>query len=59
MSGLYLDTAHGSRGLSSAPLAAELLASQICGEPPPLDRQLCRALAPALFLIRELARGRI
>ena len=59
MSGLYLDTAHGSRGLSSAPLAAELLASQICGEPPPLDRQLCRALAPARFLIRELARGRI
>ncbi|MCB1676791.1 MAG: FAD-dependent 5-carboxymethylaminomethyl-2-thiouridine(34) oxidoreductase MnmC, partial [Halioglobus sp.] len=59
MSGLYLDTAHGSRGLTSAPLAAELLASQICGEPPPLDRQLCRALAPARFLIRDLGRGRI
>jgi tRNA 5-methylaminomethyl-2-thiouridine biosynthesis bifunctional protein len=59
MPGLYLNTAHGSRGLTSAPLAAELLASQICGEPPPLSRELCRALAPARFLIRDLSRNRI
>ena len=49
--GLYLSTAHGSRGLSSTPLAAELLASMICNEPPPLSRELCRALSPARFIV--------
>ncbi|MFT6286938.1 MAG: tRNA 5-methylaminomethyl-2-thiouridine biosynthesis bifunctional protein [Alcanivorax sp.] len=57
VSGLYLNTAHGSRGLSSTPLAAELLASQICGEPSPLQRSQERALAPARFLIRDLIRS--
>ncbi len=56
--GLYLSTGHGSRGLSSTPLAAELLASRICHEPPPLARELTRALAPARFLIRDLGRNR-
>lgn len=57
--GLYLNTGHGSRGLTSTPIAAEMLASQLCGEPPPLDRELCRALAPARFLLRDLSRNRI
>lgn len=55
--GLYLSTGHGSRGLSSAPLAAELIASQACDEPPPLPRPLARALAPARFILRELIRA--
>ena len=59
MPGLYLSSGHGSRGLTSTPLAAELLASQICGDPPPLSRELQRALAPARFLLRDLARNRI
>ncbi|MHA7815476.1 MAG: bifunctional tRNA (5-methylaminomethyl-2-thiouridine)(34)-methyltransferase MnmD/FAD-dependent 5-carboxymethylaminomethyl-2-thiouridine(34) oxidoreductase MnmC [Pseudohaliea sp.] len=54
--GLYLSTGHGSRGLCSAPLAAELIASQACGEPPPLPRSLARALAPARFILRALVR---
>jgi tRNA 5-methylaminomethyl-2-thiouridine biosynthesis bifunctional protein len=58
MPGLYLNTGHGSRGLTSTPLAAELLASLICGEPLPLSRELYRAVAPARFLIRELSRKR-
>jgi tRNA 5-methylaminomethyl-2-thiouridine biosynthesis bifunctional protein len=57
--GLFLSTGHGSRGLTSTPLAAELLASQICREPPPLSRDLIRALAPARFIIRDLSRNRI
>jgi tRNA 5-methylaminomethyl-2-thiouridine biosynthesis bifunctional protein len=57
--GLYLNTAHGSRGLTSTPLAAELLASMICGEAQPLSRELSRALAPARFIIRDLIRNRI
>lgn len=57
--GLFLSTAHGSRGLTSTPLLAEMLASQVCGEPPPLSRELARALAPARFIIRDLVRNRI
>lgn len=57
--GLYVNTAHGSRGLSSAPLVAEWLASDICCEPRPLSRELSRALSPARFLIRDLSRNRI
>ena len=57
--GLYVNTAHGSRGLSSTPLCAQLLASDICGEAPPLSSELIRALSPARFLVRDLARNRI
>ena len=57
--GLYLNTGHGSRGLTSTPLAAELLASQLCAEPLPLEPELARALAPARFIIRDLGRNRI
>jgi tRNA 5-methylaminomethyl-2-thiouridine biosynthesis bifunctional protein len=56
--GLYLNTAHGSRGLSSTPLVAEVLASMVCGEPLPVSRELERALAPARFLVRDLGRNR-
>ncbi len=59
MPGLFINTAHGSRGLSSAPLCAQLLASQICNEPPPLSSELSKALSPARFLIRDLARNRV
>ena len=57
--GLYLSTAHGSRGLTSTPLAAELLAAQISDQPWPLDSQLCRALSPVRFIVRDLIRNRI
>lgn len=52
--GLYLNIAHGSRGLTTAPLCAELLAAQICGEALPLPSTLAEALSPARFLVREL-----
>ena len=51
--GLYISTAHGSRGLTYSPLSAEILASVITGEPPPVSRRLMRAISPARFLIRE------
>ena len=57
--GLYLNAAHGSRGLTSTPIAAELLASMICQEPLPFSRTLSRALSPARFIIRDLSRNRI
>ncbi|MGD2008421.1 MAG: bifunctional tRNA (5-methylaminomethyl-2-thiouridine)(34)-methyltransferase MnmD/FAD-dependent 5-carboxymethylaminomethyl-2-thiouridine(34) oxidoreductase MnmC [Cellvibrionales bacterium] len=55
--GLYVMAGLGSRGLSAAPLAAELLASEILGEPSPVARYLHQALIPARFLKRALVRG--
>jgi tRNA 5-methylaminomethyl-2-thiouridine biosynthesis bifunctional protein len=40
----------GSRGLVYAPLCAELLASEIEGEPLPLERELAAGLTPAARL---------
>lgn len=57
--GLYINVAHGSRGLTSTPLCAELIAASINGEPPPLDRPLLQALNPARFIIRDLIRSKI
>jgi len=54
--GLYVLTALGSRGLTSAPMAAEVLAAHITGEPWPLERDLITALHPARFLMRDLKR---
>ncbi|MCY4427730.1 MAG: bifunctional tRNA (5-methylaminomethyl-2-thiouridine)(34)-methyltransferase MnmD/FAD-dependent 5-carboxymethylaminomethyl-2-thiouridine(34) oxidoreductase MnmC [Halieaceae bacterium] len=57
--GLYLNTAHGARGLTSTPLAAELLAAQITGAAAPLDTALQQALSPTRFIIRGLKRRRL
>jgi tRNA 5-methylaminomethyl-2-thiouridine biosynthesis bifunctional protein len=54
---LYINVAHGSRGLTSTPLCAELLASYIGNEIRPLPRQQCEALSPARFVIRKLIRN--
>jgi len=56
---LYIHCGLGSRGLSYAPLTAEILASEICGEIPPLERELRLAMHPARFLIRDLKRRKI
>ncbi len=54
--GLYTLAGLGSHGVVSAPLAAELLACHITGEPWPLERDLVTALHPARFLVRDLKR---
>jgi tRNA 5-methylaminomethyl-2-thiouridine biosynthesis bifunctional protein len=46
----------GSRGLTTAPLLANVLASQLAGSPLPLPQHLLNALAPNRFLIRDLIR---
>ncbi|MDP5254750.1 MULTISPECIES: bifunctional tRNA (5-methylaminomethyl-2-thiouridine)(34)-methyltransferase MnmD/FAD-dependent 5-carboxymethylaminomethyl-2-thiouridine(34) oxidoreductase MnmC [unclassified Vibrio] len=48
----------GSRGISSAPLLAELLASQICGDPLPLPKAVLEALHPSRMWIRKLRKGK-
>lgn len=55
--GLYTLLGLGSRGLAYSPLAAELLASLICGEALPISQHLYRHLHPARFIIRELMRN--
>ncbi len=55
--GLWISAAHGSRGLASAPLCAELLASRICDEPLPLEQPLVDHLHPGRRIIRDLIRG--
>ncbi|MFA6014564.1 MAG: FAD-dependent 5-carboxymethylaminomethyl-2-thiouridine(34) oxidoreductase MnmC [Gallionellaceae bacterium] len=44
--GLYCSLAHGTRGLLSAGLSAEVLAAQICGQLAPLHAEIIDALAP-------------
>lgn len=55
--GLYVNLAHGSRGLITAPLAGELLASWMCHEPLPLPRSVTTACHPNRFLLRQLIRN--
>jgi len=56
--GLWISAAHGSRGFSSAPLCAELIASRICDEPLPLEAPLVDHLHPGRRLIRDLIQGK-
>lgn len=44
--GLYCSLAHGTRGLLTAGISAEIIAAQMCGELPPLPQELLDALAP-------------
>ncbi|MGL6519138.1 bifunctional tRNA (5-methylaminomethyl-2-thiouridine)(34)-methyltransferase MnmD/FAD-dependent 5-carboxymethylaminomethyl-2-thiouridine(34) oxidoreductase MnmC [Aeromonas caviae] len=56
--GLYVLGALGSRGLCSAPLCGELVASEICGDPLPLASDLLEALHPARYWVRRLRKGK-
>jgi len=54
LSGLYINAAHGSKGFTSAPLCAELLASMICHQPLPVSNELACQLNPNRFLLKAL-----
>ena len=56
--GLFTSFALGSRGLALAPLAGELIAAQLEGEPWPVERDLAAAIDPGRFLLRRLRGGR-
>ncbi|WP_176058950.1 bifunctional tRNA (5-methylaminomethyl-2-thiouridine)(34)-methyltransferase MnmD/FAD-dependent 5-carboxymethylaminomethyl-2-thiouridine(34) oxidoreductase MnmC [Paraburkholderia sp. BCC1876] len=57
--GLYGAFAYGSRGLVWAALGAELIASQLEGEPWPIERDLAEDIDPARFLLRALRQGTV
>lgn len=52
--GLHALLGYASRGLIWAPLAAELLAAQLEGEPLPLESALVQALDPARFMLGKV-----
>jgi tRNA 5-methylaminomethyl-2-thiouridine biosynthesis bifunctional protein len=58
LDGLYVNTAHGSRGLVTGPIAGEVLACIASDEPAPLPGPLLEALHPSRFLLRALVRRR-
>ncbi|WP_028024827.1 bifunctional tRNA (5-methylaminomethyl-2-thiouridine)(34)-methyltransferase MnmD/FAD-dependent 5-carboxymethylaminomethyl-2-thiouridine(34) oxidoreductase MnmC [Enterovibrio calviensis] len=55
---LFSILALGSRGLTSAPLLGELMASQICGHPLPLPTDVLDALHPGRMWVRKLLKGK-
>ncbi len=57
--GLYMNVAHGSKGFTSAPLCAELLACLICNETLPISGELAGRLNPNRFLLKEMGLKRL
>ncbi len=55
-SGLFCSLAHGSRGITSALLAAEILGAYADGGGMPVDREVLHAVHPARHLIRAWRR---
>ena len=55
---LFMLAALGSRGLCSAPLCAEILASQMSEEPIPMDTETLAALNPNRLWVRKLLKGK-
>ncbi len=54
LTGLYVNLGHGSRGLTSAPICAELVAAQINNEPWPMPKKLAQIVSPNRFLVKGL-----
>ncbi|MGI2260906.1 FAD-dependent 5-carboxymethylaminomethyl-2-thiouridine(34) oxidoreductase MnmC [Shewanella sp. GXUN23E] len=56
--GLFVLGGFGSRGVCSAPLTAEALAAQLCGEPSPFSQQIGERLNPNRMWMRKLLKGK-
>lgn len=59
LNGLYINVAHGSKGFTSAPLCAELLACLISNAALPIPATLASLLNPNRFILRELGLKRL
>jgi tRNA 5-methylaminomethyl-2-thiouridine biosynthesis bifunctional protein len=57
--GLYVNIGHGTKGLTTAPLCAELLASMMVDDPLPIDPLLAQHLNPNRFLLKTLGLKRL
>lgn len=56
LSGLYACTGFGSRGITWAALAAQIVAASITGAPMPIEASLLDSVDAARFAVREAAR---
>lgn len=54
--GLYVTCAHGSRGFTSSFLSAEIITSQIQGEPLPVAKAVIDYLSASRFIVNKLKR---
>ena len=59
MSGVWLNVGHGSRGLASSSLCAELIAEQMAGDAATTSQTVVDALSPNRFLLRDLIRNKL
>lgn len=56
LDGLYITAAHGSRGFTSSFLSAEIVATQISGQPVPVSKRVMEYLSPSRFIVNNLKR---
>ena len=56
---LYVLLGLGARGLCSAPLAADILAADLCGTPYPMDNKMLFNLSPNRFIIRDIIKRKV
>lgn len=54
--GLYINAGHGSKGFVSAPLSAQISASQMANQSLPVAQCVAWGLDPNRFIIRDLIR---
>lgn len=54
---IYIMTGLGTRGFTWAPWLADILAAQLCSEPPPATQKTLEAIAPMRLIIRSIKRG--
>jgi tRNA 5-methylaminomethyl-2-thiouridine biosynthesis bifunctional protein len=59
LDGLYINAAHGSKGFTTAPLCAELIASMVCNQPLPISAELAGWLNPNRFLLKQMGLKRL
>ena len=52
--GLYVNAGHGSKGMITAPICAELIANLIANEPLVMGKNGASKLNPSRFLLKEL-----
>jgi tRNA 5-methylaminomethyl-2-thiouridine biosynthesis bifunctional protein len=54
LQGLYVNAGHGSKGMITAPLCAELIACLVTKSALPIDAKLASSLNPSRFLLKAL-----
>ena len=59
LEGLYVSTGFGAHGMTGAPLAGEIIAADISGDPLPVPADLAERLMPERFIMRALKRREI